>query len=204
MVDLGDVAGYLLHQPGDPEEPPRPRQRSVQLMSEVGSRELADYHLDYSDPDHVFRLTLRRVPRIRLPLGEPPLVRTVDGVAVVLASVGLANHVEVRLDALPGPARDAATSAFRQTMDAWSQAAAVDPSLDHPPWPSDAYMWLPVEVSDDAGTTYRFDVGNSGGDGTEWVAERRYRPVPPPEASALTVTVRGDDVVTVTLALPGR
>ena len=175
---------------------PRPTGRSVQRLSDEA------FHVDYHDADHVYLVTVRQVPRVRLPLERPVRVGDSDGVGVELAEVTVANHVEIVLDGEQGPARDAAFEAFTARYKHWEAGAAR--GSPPPPWPEEQLTRIAIEVSDDIGTAYRKDCGQSGGMGTEWECRLAFLPTPPPTAHSLTVvaTPPGGPRVTVQIPLP--
>jgi len=142
------------------------------------------FHLDHEDPDHVYLVTIREIPRVELPLDHPVVVGPVGGVPAQLVRVAIANHVELRLDAVPGPAQDAALREFTDRFEEWSRAGTHEPP---PAWPAEEFARIRVSVSDDLGTPYRISSGQSGGTGTEWEVRWSFLPTPPPQATRLTL-----------------
>ncbi|BCY10245.1 hypothetical protein [Actinoplanes sp. L3-i22] len=145
------------------------------------------YHVDYrDDPDHVYLVTVRQVPRIRLPLAAPVVVGEAGGVRALLVRVGVANHVEVTLDVEDSPAARAATEAYLAAEKVWADSSG--PGIEPPAPPgADAFPRIPISVTDDVGTEYRFAGGSGGGPATPWRMHRDFRPPPPPDARRLTV-----------------
>ncbi|MEV1328621.1 hypothetical protein AB0J20_03480 [Micromonospora costi] len=191
MTGIEDVIRSLLFR--RPSEPPP-----------AGSVErLADgtFHLDHHDPDHVYLLTVREVPRVPLPVEGPTEVGEFDGVRAHLVRVALANHVEVTLDAEPGPARETASRDFAIRYEEWGRRADGDPP---PPWPAERFRRLVPGLSDDTGTAYRLASGQAGGTGTEWEVRWSFLPTPPPAARRLTLRFSpgGGEALTIDVPLP--
>jgi hypothetical protein len=70
-----------------------------------------------------------------------------------------------------------------------------------PSWPAEAFMGIPVSISDDAGTEYRSATGQAGGDGAAWQVRWDFLPVPPPEARRLTLRFPAGEIG---ISLPAR
>jgi hypothetical protein len=62
---------------------------------------------------------------------------------------------------------------------------------------------LPIALRDDVGTEYRFSRGSTGGTDTEHLAEWLFVPVPPDDATNLTVDLDGEPSVTVSRGVDG-
>jgi hypothetical protein len=174
IIQLADVVGSLLFR--RPEEP-LPASTVERLGEGV-------FHLDYDDPDRVYLVTVRQVPRIRLPLERPVVVGEAAGVRAQLVGVALANHIEVALDAEEGPSRQAGLSDFMARYEEWGRQAGREPP---PSWPAEEFARIALSASDDVGTVYRHASGESGGSGTEWVVRRALLPTPPAQARRLTL-----------------
>jgi hypothetical protein len=194
MVDIADVTNDLMASPEGADRLRHGRDRSA-FRAAPGV-----LHLDYGEDEGVFLVTVQQVPRIRLPLGAPVHVATVDGVGIALVSVALANHVEVRLDALPGPRQAELTGAFEAEHGAW--AAAAQPDAMPPPWPAESCTALGIAVADDVGTAYVRAFGQAGGDGTPCETRATFRPQPPDEATSLILTFTAPDAEPATVTLP--
>lgn len=175
MVDLEDVIRSLFRQPTGPTH----ENRSVERLDNGA------FHLDYYDPDHVYLVTVRQVPRIRLTLERPLLVGSVAGVRAELVQVSLANHIEVVLDAEQGPPREAASSSFMASYRQWEGQA--ERGSRPPPWPAEHFRRIALTVSDDIGTPYHLASGLIGGTRTEWEVRWLFRPTPPVTARRLTL-----------------
>jgi hypothetical protein len=160
-------------------------------------------HLDYGDDDRVFLVTVREIPRLRLALDDAVAVGEIDGVGVALVSVAVANHVEVRIDASPGPVRDQRTRLFQAARAAWETAA--QPGTMPPPWPAETLMSLAIEVSDDVATDYRRVFAQAGGEDSPWASVWQFLPCPPEAAGRLNLALTvGEETVEVDLELPDR
>ncbi|MCO7220745.1 hypothetical protein [Klenkia sp. PcliD-1-E] len=161
-------------------------------------RELLDpglVHADFSDPDHVFLVTVRQVPRQRL-LDEPrDVLRTPGGLVIRLLQVEVANHVTVTVSAA-GPVADAAAAGYRAALDAWEVAPGGEP----PAFPAEGFSPSQVQLRDDVGTRYAWTSAETGHPEDPWRYVLRSRPTPPPDARRLTV--RLVDGETVHLDLP--
>ncbi|MBE1485355.1 hypothetical protein [Plantactinospora soyae] len=169
-----------------------------------GSVELLDdgtFHVDYHDPEYVYLVTVRQVPRVRLPLDRSMPVGEVAGVPAELVQVSIANHVDVLLDAGPGPSRDAASNDFAAAYRQWERQAEPDTP---PPWPGEQLGAIALAVSDDVGTSYRRVSGQTGGPGKEWQVRWSFRPTPPATAGRLTLdfTPPAGAAVRIDLPLP--
>lgn len=192
MTDLaGVIRSLLFRHSGEPE----PVTRSVERLDD------GTFHVDFDDPEHVYLVTVREVPRIRLPLEHPVLVGEVDGVRAELLRVSLANHVEVVLGAEQGPSREAASTDFAAAYRQWEEQ--VEPGAP-PPWPGERLGTTALVVSDDVGTPYRLASGQTGGEGTEWEVRWGFRPTPPATARRLTLdfTPSAGESVRIELPLP--
>ncbi len=152
-------------------------------------------HADFSDPDHVFLVTVHQVPRQRLLAGPRDVLRTPGGLVVQLLGVEVANHVTVTLSAA-GPVADAAAAGYRVALDAW----AADPGGDPPPFPAQGFTPSQLQLHDDVGTRYAWTSADMGHVDDPWRYVLRSRPTPPPDARRLTVRVV--DGETVDLDLP--
>ncbi|MFC6019826.1 hypothetical protein ACFP2T_26920 [Plantactinospora solaniradicis] len=192
MTDLAGVIRSLLFSRS---MEPSPVASSVERLDD------GTFHVDYHDPDHVYLVTVRQVPRIRIPLEQTVLVGEVAGVRAELVQVSLANHVEVVLDAEQGPSREAASDDFAAAYRRWEEQA--EPGAP-PPWPGEQFGNVALAVSDDIGTAYHLVSGQTGGMGTEWEVRWSFRPTPPATAGRLTLdfTPPAGESVRVELPLP--
>lgn len=177
MTNVEDVVDDLI-----PTRPPPQgsRQRTAHIWPAQGVA-----HLDYHDPDHVFQVTVTRVPRRRLSVPDGPVCE-IDGVEVGLVEVVIGNHVLVSIEGLPGPVHDQALEDYQIAHERWAREVAAN-GLDGntpPPWPGDRLQGRP-QLSDDRGTVYRLERGRSGGAGAEWSSDAVFYPIPPPEARIL-------------------
>jgi hypothetical protein len=157
------------------------------------------YHLDYHD-DHVYVVTIQQIPRVRLPIDPPVTVANIDGVAIQLVGVSYANHVEVVLDAEPGPERDAQLEGFWTAWQQWADRADIE--QPGPSWPATALTQIVITIGDDAGTDYRFAWGEAGGMDTAYQNAMAFTPGPPPEARTLTITFAAPEQAPVTVEVP--
>lgn len=156
-------------------------------------------HLDFGDPDAVFRVTVQKVTRTRLTLDRPIDVGVFDDVTYALTDVAVANHIEVRVDAVPGPRQGELTASFQADYDRWARASP--PNGMPPPWPAESCS-LGIAVTDDVGTGYARQFGQVGGEDRPWETWAMFWPTPPPEATTITLTFTapGRSPATVTLA----
>ncbi|WP_436533611.1 hypothetical protein [Actinoplanes sp. HUAS TT8] len=185
-MDFEDaIHALLFRRPGEF----RPNSTTTRLEQGV-------YHADFhDDPDNVYLVTVRQVPRVTLPLDGPVVVGEAGGVRALLVKVALANHVEVTLDAEDSPAARATADERRAAWLAWAEQPGGDP----PSWPGEVFMHFPIAVTDDLGTVYRFTTGAGGGEDTPWRSHRNFLPVPPPQARRLTIGFPAGEIE---LALP--
>ncbi|KAB1913466.1 hypothetical protein [Micromonospora sp. AMSO31t] len=191
MTDLEDVIRALFRPPGS---------ESVPRAGSVDRLDNGTFHVDYHDSDHVYLVTVRQVPRIRLPLARPVLVGRVAGVRAELVQVSVANHIEVRLDAEPGPPRETALRHYLASYQQWEERA--EHGAPPPPWPAEQFKRISLAVSDDVGTPYRLISGQLGGMGTEWALHWGFRPPPPATARRLTLDFTSPDGAPAKIDLP--
>lgn len=192
MTDREDVIRALLFR--------RPRAEPEPLAGSVERLDDGAFHVDYHDPDHVYLVTVRQVPRIRLPLERPVLVGEVAGVRAELVQVSLANHIEVTLDAEHAPPRETALSDYMALYRQWEERA--ERGSPPPPQPGEQFGRIAVTISDDLGTRYRRASGEFGGMGTEWVVRWLFRPTPPATARRLMLDFTSPDGTPVKVNLP--
>jgi hypothetical protein len=179
----------------DPRNRP-PRGRAMQRLGD------GMVHVEYPEDDYVYLVTVQQVPRTVLPLERPIAVGEPNRMPVQLIQVAVANHVEVTLDAAPGPARDAALAAFGEGYRRWER----DDDQGRPPaWPAEQFGTISIAVVDDLGTVYRRESGEAGGHGTEFRSRWNFLPAPPAAAGWLTLrfTPQAGTPVEVELSLPG-
>ncbi|MFG2045237.1 hypothetical protein [Dactylosporangium sp. NPDC048998] len=192
MTDLeGVIRALLLRRPW---AEPEPVSRSVERLDD------GTFHVDYHDPDHVYLVTVRQIPRIRLPLERPLIVGEVDGVRAELLQVSLANHIEVTLDAEQGPPRGAALNDYATSFKRWAERAGH--GSPPPPSPGEQFRRIALAISDDSGTPYRLASGQFGGTGTECLAWWGFRPTPPEIARRLTLDFTSPAGTSVRVNLP--
>lgn len=156
------------------------------------------YHVAFDDGD-VYVVTVRHVPRVHVPLHRPVHIGQIDGVAVELVRISYTDHLEIILDAEPGPTRDAGLAAFRAARQRWEQHPDRRPP---PPWPGDRAADITVTVVDDVDTSYRFACGETGGMDTEYRRIAAFLPAPPPQARALTLTFTAPGTTPLTTHIP--
>ncbi|MFI1994763.1 hypothetical protein [Actinoplanes sp. NPDC020271] len=186
----------------------RPRRRTVahRSMTRLDHDRLVDgsaaLHVDFheDDPDHVYLITVERVPRVRLPLPAPVVAAEIGGVRALLVRVSIANHVEVTLDAEDTPRTRATTEGYRAAVTAWAESTGPDRQPPTSPGAT-TFPHVPITVTDDAGTEYRRTGGSGGGPETPWRMHWDFRPVPPPEARRLTIRFPAGETI---FTLPGR
>jgi hypothetical protein len=195
MTDLEDVIRALLFRHPGAESAP-PASRSVERLGDGA------FHVDYHDPDHVYRVTVHQVPRIRLPFERPAFVGEAAGVRAELVQVSLANHIEVMLDAEQGSPREVALNHYMASYRQWEERA--EHRSPPPEWPAELFRRVALAVTDDSGTPYRLASGQLGGTGTEWTVWWRFLPTPPVTARRLTLefTSHAGMPVRINLALP--
>ncbi|MEV8518149.1 hypothetical protein [Dactylosporangium sp. NPDC051484] len=191
MTDLEGVIRALLFQ--------RPRAESEPVSRSVERLDDGAFHVDYHDPDHVYLVTVRQIPRIRLPLECPLIVGEVDGVRAELVQVSLANHIEVTLDAEQGPSREAALNDYKTSFKRWAARAGRG---SPPPSPGEQFGRITLAISDDSGTPYRLASGEFGGTETECSAWWGFRPTPPKIARHLTLDFTSPAGTSVRVNLP--
>lgn len=133
--------------------------------------DVARYEIDYSDGEQVFEVTIRRVPRRWLDVEPGRVVARVGGVPLALVSVAVGLRVEVVVDAVHSA----------------HQAAVVTPAPDM------IGGRLRLVVRDDVGTAYTFSSGEEGGGEHPWRVRRWFLPLPPAEATTLTLEFSGDE-----------
>ena len=134
----------------------------------------------------------------------------VDGVTIVIRAVEIwTSKLLLRIGALQSAFTDRLDAEHKAEMPAW---LATRHDKDHtdrrrvPRQPGERLNDLPLGISDDVGTHYRSFNRSAGGSGTEWLAQWRFEPGVPPEATTLTIALEGDpaDRQTVELPLPAR
>jgi hypothetical protein len=155
--------------------------------------------VDYGDPEHVFLVTVTRVPRVHLPTGSPS-VAELDGVQVRLVDVELANHVTVVLEGA-GPLADQQSQQYAAAFEAWAAAGGRDG--EPPSWPAERLADLPYRLSDDVGTVYRMSSGEAGGGDHPWRSVWHHLPTPPSDARLLRIEFAGVPAVELRLPPPG-
>jgi hypothetical protein len=111
----------------------------------------------------------------------------VDGMTLVLLSVELwTTSVFLHLAVLRTPKTDEQDATYQRAMDAW----AAGPREGSPPaQPGERLTRLPLTIADDAGSEYHPTHRAAGGTATEWRAEWKFEPGPPPAATRLTITL---------------
>ncbi len=176
----------------------RPRQTPPAPRSVHRLRE-GVYHLDYHD-DHVYVVTIQQIRRVRLPIDPPVTVANIDGVAVQLVGVSYANHVEVVLDAAPGPERDAQLERFWTAWQQWADRRDIE--QPRPSWPATGLTQIVITIDDDAGTDYRCASGQAGGMDTAYQNAMAFTPGPPPEARMLTIKFAAPEQTPATIEVP--
>lgn len=194
MLNIDQIAGALLsvgpHGPA-----PISGGRSTDRI-EAGS-----YRVEYElEPDQIFLVRVRAVPRVLLYRDAPTHVGDIAGVPVDLVSVVGTDRLDIQVQG-----RDCAT---RETLDAdfegkfadWAQSPA--PRVDPPQMPGVALMELSIVLSDDVGTTYHPRGGEAAGSASPWTAVRHFEPAPPPTANLLVLVFAPSSGLSVTVSLP--
>jgi hypothetical protein len=189
VTSLLEVVNSLFGPPGGP--------RHARSMEVIGDGVI---HVEYPEDDHVYLVTVRRIPRIVLPLQGPLRVGALAGVPVQLVRIAVANHVQVILDAAPGPERDAALADFEQRYRQWEQDS--NRNRQPPAWPAEQLSAIPIAIFDDLGTVYRSHSAEAGGHGTEFRSRRNFLPAPPQQAKRLTVQVTPSEGTPVEVEIP--
>lgn len=194
MLDIDQIAGALLAV--DPRGP-----GTISGGRSTDRIEAGSYRVEYEqDPDQVFLVTVRAVPRVRLYRDGPALVGDIVDVPVDLIAVTRTDRLDVVLQG-----RDCAT---RETWDAdyegkfadWARRPA--PRDDPPQMPGVALMELSIELGDDVGTTYRPRGATAAGSDSPWTAVRHFEPAPPPTAHLLVLTFTSPSGRRVKVSLP--
>jgi hypothetical protein len=159
------------------------------------------YRLVHGDPEEVFVMTVREVPRRRLGPDAPLVIGELEGVTARVTGLVIDTHVHVDLDVAQSSRRDELLEQYRAEFEAWVPAAKTGAAP--PPQPGNRLARVEIELGDDAGTEYVQVMGQSGGTGTEWLAQKSYLPVPPDHARQLTLRaqVPGQPEVTTRFAL---
>ena len=173
------------------------RKRSVLRLTEDSCR------VDYDDPDQVFVVSVRRVPRYRLGPKEPFDVGELDGLQVQVTAVVVDDEVAVHLSFADDVRRRAREAQFPHRRDQELTRALA--SGDYPPPdPAQRLTAVTLALTDDLGTDYRRTFGAFGGSGTEFQGSWSFRPAPPPDAQRLSLITRtaGGESAELTLDLP--
>jgi hypothetical protein len=184
-----EVVNSLFGKPGGP--------RHARSMEVIGDGAV---HVEYPEDDHVYLVTVRQIPRIVLPLQGPLMVGARAGVPVQLVRIAVANHVEVTLDATPGPERDATLADFEQRYRQWEQGDSRN--RQPPAWPAEQFSAIPIAISDDLGTAYHRQSVEAGGHGTEFRSRWKFLPAAPELATRLTVRLTPSEGAPVEVELP--
>ncbi|SDG24822.1 hypothetical protein [Klenkia brasiliensis] len=151
-------------------------------------------HADFSDPDHVFLVTVHQVRRLQLLDAPRAVAELPDGTTVRLLAVELANHVTVTLSAA-GPAADDAAASYRAAVEQWGRHPEQDPPLH----PGEALGVGAVQLRDHAGTRYAPTSAETGHPDDPWRVVVRFRPTPPPDATRLGLRFGDGDEVSLDL-----
>jgi hypothetical protein len=161
-------------------------------------------HVDYGEPEQVFLVQVIPVPRVPLLDAARPLGDLGDGVEVWLAGVSVDNYVTVTIEGR-GAGAEAEIQTYRDQFARWEATVQTRPGAPSPEWPGERLLGVIPTLSDDVGTEYHIDAGQTGGPDREWLHVWQYRPTPPAEATTLHLAVQiGEHVTTVDLALPGN
>ncbi|MEJ5947007.1 hypothetical protein WDZ17_17065 [Pseudokineococcus basanitobsidens] len=193
MVDLRTAV--TLHGFADAEAPRPPLQYQELLAPGV-------VHVDYADPDHVFRVTVEQVERRRLTVPATAAAQLAD-ITVRVSAVTADTHLSLHLEGT-GAAADAVAAEHQRAFQSWENSYRPGTPMAAPPaWPADRLMReVRVHVSDDVGTNYRFASGEAGGHDNPWKALRRYLPAPPPDATALDLVLAVADRPDIHVTVP--
>jgi hypothetical protein len=124
---------------------------------------------------------------------------TVEGIEIVLRELRCTEEgVTVDLSGRANATTEQLDAAYRAAWDEW-EPVAIDAGKrgvrppDPPTQPGVRLNAIPMTLSDDAGTAYRWRGSQAAGTGTEWDALRRFVPSPPPQATSLTVAIDSAD-----------
>jgi hypothetical protein len=197
-MDTGQVLDQFLglwHQDGDvgPTEA-----RSIRRLTNESCR------VDYHDPDAVFIVSVRRIPRLHLGPEQPIPLGAVDGLEVQVTAVVVDDEVTVHLSFANDDRRKVLEAEFLSLR----EGASVHLIAGGSPVPDELVQNLSsvtLLLSDDAGTDYRRTAGAFGGSGSEFEGFWSFDPAPPPDAQHVHVLAQapGHERVTFTLDLPG-
>lgn len=159
--------------------------------------------VDYDDPDQVFVVSVRRVPRYRLGPDEPFDVGELDGLQVQVTAVVVDDEVAVHLSFADDARRRAREAEFLLRRDE-ELTRAVASGTEPPPDPAQSLAAVTLALTDDLGTDYRRAAGAFGGSGTEFQGSWSFRPGPPPDARRLRVIAHtaGTESAELTVDLP--
>ncbi len=125
--------------------------------------------------------------RLRGVLAPAMELAVVEGMTLVLLSVELwTTSVFLHLAVLRTSETDEQDAAHQRAMDAWG---AGPRDGDPPAQPGERLTRLPLTLADDAGTRYRPTHRGAGGTATEWRAQWKFEPGPPPAATRMTITL---------------
>jgi len=162
-------------------------------------------HVDYSEPGQVFLVQVMRIPRVPLLDDAKQLGVLHDGIEVWLTGISVDNFVTVTLEGR-GAAADSALQNYRDERTSWElHAVKYQPDARPLAWPAERLRTASLTLTDDVGTDYRIDSGQTGGDGREWVDASQYRPTPRSEATTLQLAARvGSSLTTLDVPLPAN
>ncbi len=123
----------------------------------------------------------------------------------MLRRVDVGAEVVVHVDARRNAHTDALDAGFMAAIAEWAAVASELRSRgERPPnppaQPGELLATMTLSLTDDVGTTYRWNGSQAAGTGTEWNAIWRFVPAPPPDATQLWVAI--DDVSGKRCAVP--
>ena len=160
--------------------------------------------VDYGEPGQVFLVQVTQVPRVSLLDAARPLGGLDDGIEVWLAGVTVDTFVAVTLQGR-GAGGESALQRYKDQRAGWDAAVQARPDAASPAWPAERLLVVNLTLSDNLGTEYQINSGQTGGMGREWLNVWHYLPMPPPEATTLHLAGQvGDDITTLELALPAH
>jgi hypothetical protein len=179
-------------------DPREPGETHTQLLSD------GLVHVDFGEPGQVFLVQVTRVPRVPL-LDDVRLLGVLDdGIEVWLTGASVDNFVTVAVEGR-GAVADSALQSYRDQRTDWERPARDRPDALPPAWPAERLLAVGLTLSDNLGTVYQVEGGQTGGDSREWLHTWQYRPAPRPESTMLHLAAQvGSRLTTLDLQLPAR
>lgn len=192
--DVDDVTTELLDRFFNHDPTPRRPGSATRMAAGVTA-------LDLGDDDHVFQVSVKKLPRRRWRPERPVHIGVVDGVAAELVGVDVDNFVHVLVTAAPSEERERLTRAHTDATGQWA-AATKDDRGDFPTEPAERLLRVTVRLHDSQGTAYLLDRAHCGGTGTEWDAGWRFHPRPPQMVSELELVLETPGGQGATVSVP--